>query len=134
MSSLRILSLILWLVGVPALCGAIAFASGGPILIAPSRQKVDPQLAKVLLVVLGLAYAVSALASAYAAGRSLPWVRRSYRAFGVSIVCYVTAFLYIVPIPWDTFSLTVGPLVFLLIGLALWRGWRVIDRNVARQR
>ena len=129
---MRTLSLILWLIGIPALCGVVGFAAGGPIFIAPSLQKVDPQAAKVIVGAFGAAYAVSALASAYAAGRALPWVRRSYRIFVVSVVCYVVAFLYVMPVPLDAFSYTVGPIFFLLVGLALWRGWRVIERNVSR--
>lgn len=129
---MRTLSLILWLIGIAALGGIFGFALGEPMYIEPSLQRVDPEVAKTLLCFLGGLYAVSALASAYATGRARPWARRSYCIFVFAIISFIVAFLYIAPVPHDVFSLVVGPIFFALVVFALWRGWRVIERNVPR--
>jgi len=122
----RTLSLILFLIGVPALLGSLGVAFSEPFYIAPQLRRLDPTVTHYALSGLGLAYALSALASAYGALRRRAWVQSTYKYLGITVVAFLLFFFYIAPVPMDLFTFIVGPIFLLLVAFVYWRGWRVI--------
>jgi hypothetical protein len=123
---MRTLSTILLLLGMTALAGAVTFALNEPMYVAPSLRKIDPQLSKIILVLLMFCYALSALTSAYATWNTRVWAKQAYRVFSICIVVYMVSFLYIAPVPKDLFTLIGGAIFFGFLWWGLRKGWKVI--------
>lgn len=131
---MRLLISILALVGISALGGSIVLLQSEPIYIAPSLQRLDPEATRWILVVLAFFYSAFALVAAYASWRRASWAHGAYAAFAMAAVLFMAFFLYIAPIPLDTFSLIVGPVFFALLGWGLWKGRSVLAAELRRQR
>jgi O-antigen/teichoic acid export membrane protein len=131
---MRLLVTVLVLIGVSALFGSLGLLSSEPFYIAPSLQKLDPTTSHRIILFLSFPYSMAALLAAYAAWGRREWAPRAYVAFAVFGLLLAGFFLYIAPVPKDAFSLVLGLVFFVLIGWALWKGWRTMESELKSPR
>ena len=112
---LDFLGSILLLLSISGFGGAAMFFQSDGSAVAPALQRVSPTLEHWILVLASLAYAGSGASASLGIFRRSSWALQAYTVWAVSIASFVLFFLYIAPIPLDTFTF-VGLPLFLGVG------------------